>query len=274
VLEQGPVTVFGEGKFIGEGMCEPIPAHSTAFVPFALDRQIMVERKDADVDRIARVLTVQRGVFSTEVQHTRRSTFVLSNRQAEKATVYVRHTVADGYKLTKAPDHRERLGAAYLFRVELEPGAKAELTIEESTPIFKSTDIRSPAGMDMVTAYLSSAAAEGPLKAAVGELLKLHREMANTEQRIQTTRDQMEEYRTRMDELHAQIVTLKVVKTAGPLMQSLEKKLTEVSDKLSKATIDLVALQEKLMVTRIKFQDGVADLSLEKSPEPAQPART
>jgi hypothetical protein len=42
-----------------------------------------------------------------------------------------------------------------------------------------------------------------------------------------------------------------------------------VSDKLSKATIDLVALQEKLMVARIRFQDGVADLSLEKKPEPA-----
>jgi uncharacterized coiled-coil DUF342 family protein len=91
--------------------------------------------------------------------------------------------------------------------------------------------------------------------------------MANTEQQITTGREQMEEYRARMNELHAQVVTLKAVKTAGPLMQSLEKKLQEVSDKLSKATIDLVSLQEKLMVARIKFQDGVADLSLEKKPE-------
>jgi hypothetical protein len=70
-----------------------------------------------------------------------------------------------------------------------------------------------------------------------------------------------------LDELHAQIVTLKMVKSAGPLMQSLEKKLQEMSDKVSKATIDVVSLQEKLMVTRIKFQDGVADLTLEKKAE-------
>ena len=50
-------------------------------------------------------------------------------------------------------------------------------------------------------------------------------------------------------------------------MQSLENKLAEVSDKLSKATMDLVALEEKLMVTRVKFQDGVADLSLEPKSE-------
>jgi hypothetical protein len=264
VLESGPVTVFGDGKFIGEGMSEPIPAHATAFIPFALDRQIVAEKKGEERDRIHRILTVQRGVFSTEVQHTKKRTLVFNNRLTDKATVYVRHTVAPGYVLEKGPEPREKLGAAYLFKVQIEPGAKAEISIEESTPLFKTVDIRSTLGMEQVTAYLSSAAVEGPLKGAVETLLKLHKEMANIEQQIQTTREQMEEYRARMDELHAQVLTLKAVKTAGPLMQNLEKKLAEVSDKLSKATIDLVALQEKAMVARIKFQDGVADLSLEK----------
>ncbi len=125
VLESGPVTVFGEGKFIGEGLSDPIPAFSSAFVPFALDRQIVVERKNADVDRIARILAVQRGVFSTEVQHTRRATLTLTNRMAEPASVYVRHSVAEGYHLTKAPQKQERLGMAYLFRIDLAANGKA-----------------------------------------------------------------------------------------------------------------------------------------------------
>ena len=115
-------------------------------------------------------------------------------------------------------------------------------------------------------AYLSSAAVDGPLKAQVEELLRTQKDMGDNEQRIATLREQMGEYRQRMDELHAQIVTLSAVRTAGPLMASLEKKLQEMSDRLSKATIDVVALEEKLMVARIKFQDGVADLSLEKKP--------
>ena len=49
-------------------------------MPFALDRQIVVERKDGQEDRIARILSVQRGVFKTEVQQIRRSTFTLFNR--------------------------------------------------------------------------------------------------------------------------------------------------------------------------------------------------
>jgi hypothetical protein len=278
-LESGPVSVFGEGRFVGEGLADPIPAKSVAFVPFALDRQIVVERKDADRDDIAKIITVQRGVFSTQIQHTKRATFTLYNRLPERATVYLRHTVAAGYKLTKAPERStdatikgstaEHLGGAHLFRVELEPNGKTDVIVEEATPVFRSTDIRTTAGQDLVRAYLSSAVLEGPLKAEIEKLLKLNAEMSKIEQQITTAREQMGEYRMRMDELHAQLVTLKAVKTAGPLMAHLEKKLQEVSEKLSKATVDVVSLQEKAMVARISFQTGVGDLTLDAKDDKA-----
>jgi hypothetical protein len=264
-LESGPVTVFGEGRFIGEGMAEPIPAHSTAFVPFALDRQIVVERKDSDRDRIARILSVQRGVFSSEVEHTRRFAYVLHNRLPETAIVFVKHTVADGYNLRKESDpSSERIGPAHLFRVELPPSGSAELAIEESTPVFRTIDLRSPGDMDQVRVFLSAGALDGPLKASIENLLKTQQDLGNVEQRIATTREQMQAYRARMDELHAQVLSLRLVKTGAALMKNLEKKLEDVSNKLSQATIDLAALEEKAMLLRIHFQDGVAELSLEK----------
>src|SRR4029077_6175935 len=126
-LESGPVSVFGEGRFIGEGLSEPIPARSIAFVPFALDRQIVVERKQSDRDSISRILSVQRGVFSSQVEHTRRQDYVFHNRLPETAIVFVRHTVAEGYELKADKDAKpERLGAAHLFRVEVPPSGTTE----------------------------------------------------------------------------------------------------------------------------------------------------
>ena len=267
-LESGPVSVFGEGRFIGEGISEPIPPRTVAFVPFALDRQVVVEAKTDERDEIERVLTVQRGVFSAEVQHTRRSTWTLHNRLGERTTVYVRHTAPKGYKLTSnSTVPVERIGGANLYCVELAPGAKKDIVVDEQTPEFKTIDVRSTDGMDLVRVFLSPSALEGPLKAEVSTLLKLQQDIGNIEQRISTVRDQMQEYRARMDELHAQIVTLRAVKTAGPLMQSLERKLQEVGDHLSKSTVEVVSLQEKLMVARVRFQDGVADLTLDKKNE-------
>src|SRR5262249_717168 len=119
-------------------------------------------------------------------------------------------------------------------------------------------------GMELVEAYLSSSE-PGPLHDQMQQLLQIHRDVANLEQQIQTTREQMDGYRDRMNELHAQLVTLRAVRTAGGIMQHLQKKLQEMTDKLSTSTVDLAKLQESLMLARIRFQDGVAELSLEKS---------
>lgn len=271
-LESGPVSVFGENRFIGEGLAEPIPAKATAFVPFALDRQIVVERKDDGKDEIARIISVQRGVFNTEIQHKKQAKFTLFNRMPEKATVYLRHTVARGYTLTQAPGAdegapagkgAEHLAGAHLFRIELEPNGKREVVVEETTPVYRTTDIRTPEGLGLVRAYLSNAALKGPLREQVAKLMELHADMTKIDQQIVTQHEQMAEYRARMDELHGQIFTLKAVKTAGPLMAHLEKKLQEMSEKLSRATLDVVALQEKQMVARIGFQNGVGELTLD-----------
>jgi hypothetical protein len=262
-LESGPVTVFGDGRFVGEGLSEPIPAHQVAFVPFALDRQIVVDQTDGEREEIAKVITVSRGVFSTQVQHIRKTTLVLHNRLPSGAIVYVRHTTPAGYHLTNAPKSFEHVSGADLYRVEVDGSGKQEVVIEEATPVYRSADLRTTEGRDLVRAYLSSAAAQGPLKAQVEALMQTQTQIGDDEQRVATLREQMGEYRQRMDELHAQVVTLRAVRTAGPLMASLEKKLQDVSDRLSKATIDVVAIEEKLMLERIKFQDGVADLSLE-----------
>ena len=172
VLESGPVSVFGEGRFIGEGLSEPIPARSTAFVPFALDRQIAVEQKDAERDEISRILAVQRGVLSTEVQHIKRLAFTFHNRMGEAATVYVRHTVAPGFKLLEPAKPAEKIGGASLFRLIAAPHASAELAISEASPVVRTIDIRSPADMEAVRVYLRSDRAAEPLKSQLESLSK------------------------------------------------------------------------------------------------------
>jgi hypothetical protein len=270
-LETGPVTVFGQGRFIGEGLTDPIPGKSTSFIPFALDRQVTVEESSDVKEGIARILTAQRGVLSTEMRQTKQKKLIVTNRLDGAASVYIRHTVPKGFKLSKSPAEIERIGEAYLFRVDVPAKGKVEVVIEEETPVFKTVDIRATSGMELVRAYVSSAAAlEGDVAGKLKGLLALQKELGTIEEKIATQREQMSEYRARMDELHAQLVTLKLVKTAGPLMRNLEQKLGEISDRISKATVDLVSLEEQRMIARIKLQDGVAELSLDKQ-EAARP---
>jgi hypothetical protein len=43
LLERGPIAIFEQGAFLGQGLLEPLPDAATTTVPFALERALAVE---------------------------------------------------------------------------------------------------------------------------------------------------------------------------------------------------------------------------------------
>jgi len=262
-LDRGPFTVYAEGQFLGEGLSEPIPPKSTAFIPFALDRKLVVEPKSVDRNEIHRLITIERGIVTAEVQVVRKTTLSLHNRGEQEALVYVRHAVPAGWELRPTSGAIERLSGAYLFPVRVPAKAGLEFSVEESQPIQQTIDIRTSAGVDSIGLYLKQASdLPAKLRADLDEVLALYREMADVEQKISTIADQMNEYRQRIDELNVQLVTLRKVSSAEELSRHLAKKMQEISERLQTATIRSADLQEELMTRRIRVQDRLADLTL------------
>ncbi len=261
-LEPGPVTVYGDGRFIGEGITEPVPPHAAVVVPFALDKQIVVERTGSEEDRIAKLVTVQRGVVTAEVQHRRNTKFAVTSRLAVPTTVYLRHRLEAGWALVDAPAKPLEVGDSKLFAITVPAGETTRVTIAEATPVQRTFDLSSEAALGMMKVFIAEPAASPKLRAQIDALLATHRGAADLGDRIQTLRDQLGEYRSRSGELHAQVVTLKAVRTGGDLMASLRSKLAEMSDRVQRATIEIVETQEKLMLARVKFQNQLSDLKL------------
>jgi len=261
-LEPGPVTVYGDGKFIGEGITEPVPPRAIAVVPFALDKQVVVTRNGAEVDQIAKLITVQHGIVNAEVQHRRDTKFTITSRLATPTTVFLRHRLESGWTLVDHPEHYKRVGDSHLFEVNLGPHETAYVTVSEATPLERTFDLTSDQSLAMMKVYIDEPKASPQLKKQIEALLATHRAASELVDQIATLRDQMTEYRSRSGELHAQLVTLKAVRTGGELMTTLKAKLAEISDRTQKATIKLVEVQEKLMLARVKFQNQLADLKL------------
>lgn len=261
-LEPGPVTVYGDGRFIGEGITEPVPPHASVVVPFALDKEIVVERTGADEDRIAKLVTAQRGVVTAELQHRRRTELALTSRLDKPAKVFIRHRLESGWTLTDAPSEVTHVGDSQLFAVELAPGEHKVVVIGEATPIERTFDLASDQALSMMQVYVDDPEAPAALKTQLTALLATHRVLADDNDKIATLRDQLGEYRTRAGELHAQLVSLKLVKTSGDLMDALRGKLRETSERIQKLTIAVVDTQEHLMLQRVKFQNQLADLRL------------
>jgi hypothetical protein len=261
-LETGPVTVYGHERFIGEGLTEPIPPRSSAVVPYALDRQIVIERSDGEDDKLSRLMTLQRGILTAEVQHVRRQKLTVTNRLSQVAKVFIRHTVNKGWTLIDAPPAFERVGDAHLFEVQLRPNEVKDVLIAEATPIERTLDLSADVTLDMMKVWVEAPDGTPELKDQLRKLLGVHKTLVDLAQEQDSMRRRLADYRERMDELHAQILTLTAVKTGGELMGHLKAKMKDISDRVQKTTIQLVDQEEKIMLARVQFQDMLAELVL------------
>ena len=261
-LETGPVTVYGNERFIGEGLTEAIPPRASAVVPYALDRQIVVEHAAGDEDRITRLVTIQRGVLTAQVQHVRRRKLAITNRLATPAKVFIRHTVAKGANLLAAPKGVERVGGAHLFYVELAPSAVTHVEIAEATPVEKTLDLGADATLEMMKVFVEAPEGGSAVQEPLRKLLAAHKAMIDLAGEQDSLRRRLADYKARMDELHAQLVSLQAVKTGADLMAHLRAKMKDISNRVQATTIGIVDQEQKIMLARVKFQDLLAELSL------------
>jgi hypothetical protein len=265
-LDPGPVTVYADGQFLGEGLSDPIQPKSRAFVPFSLDKKLLVETKESGREEIDRLVTAQRGILTTEARAIRATELNLVNRGLSEVTVYVRHALAPGYRLEQPAKGFEKFRDAYLIPVKVPANAAATLRIEESTPIEKTVDIRSPAGVSDLKLYLRASAArlDKDTRARLEQIVEAHRAMAELEERRQTTALQSQTYRERIEELNAQLVSLRKVTQAQALSRNLAQKMDDISQRLQKLTIQVADLDGQLLAERVKLQDRLAELTLVK----------
>ena len=267
-LDAGPFTVYAKGQFLGEGLSESILPGGTAFIPYALDRSIVVDDEVDTREEIEELLTIQRGVVTTETRRIRRTKVTFSNRGSDRAEVYLRHKVAPGFELTpvsaQARAELNKLAGAHLFRVDVPAAGAVELVIEEQTPLMKTVDIRTDRGVREIGMFLRSKSLEPVLKGKLQDVIRSHTEASNLGEKISVLEDQMAVYRTRIDEINVQLFTLKKVGQAGKLRRHLQEKMEEISERLQDATMETTQLKGDLMTLRIALQDRLAELTLER----------
>ena len=262
-LEAGPVTVYGDKRYIGEGLTEPIGPHQAVVIPYALDRQIVVERT-ADVDdELAKLVTLQRGILTAEVQHVRTTSLVITSRLRTASTVYVRHAMEPGWILLDQPLPTERIGDALLVAVELAPGETKTVALKEATPMTRQLELGATATLDLLKVFVQSSRPSKKLRDQLQAILGVHRSLFDTVDKIDSLRERSREYRARADELAVQLMSLRKVKTAAALSRELAAKAGEIATRLQKTTIDIVDAQERVMLLRVEFQDALAELHLD-----------
>jgi hypothetical protein len=130
-LEGGPVTVFEDGRYVGEAMLDTMKAGEERFLPFSVDLGVVVVREtDERQDRVHRFLIVD-GAVQWQQWTVRRSVYLVDNRGQRPAVMLLDHRPAWGHELVDTPEPAERTESFHRFRVELPAGRTTRFAVSE-----------------------------------------------------------------------------------------------------------------------------------------------
>ena len=111
----------------------------------------------ARTDHISKLVTLQRGILTAEVQHIKPPHADADEPASNQpARVYIRHTLTKGWTMVEAPPQFERVGDAHLFEVDLKPLESRDVTIAEATPLERTLDLSADVALDMIRVYLDA----------------------------------------------------------------------------------------------------------------------
>ncbi len=273
LLERGPIAVFSNGSFLGQGMVDPLPPGATATVPFALERSLGIDTSRDDHAEGARIAMVEAGALEIERDYVTLTKYTIKNGDDAEAKVLVKHPRQWGTRLVGAPDGTEdNVGSgSALVPITLGKRATATLTVDERRGSRMRIDWLSQLAEEAVKAYMADARADkvqveqlkkawevrAKLTAAIDERTKLEVERAGLERQS--------------DQHRRDLKALEKIKTpdAEKLKKDLADRLTKSSARLNEVNPRLVAVGLIISENQIRFRDLINAVKITVAPPPA-----
>ncbi len=261
-LERGPIAVFEDSAFLGQGMVDPLPSGATATVPFALERAIAVdtERKSDELgERVAKIENSQLTIERDTVVQTK---YRIRNGGDKPAKILVKHGRMGGARLFSPPEGTEDnvgTGSA-LVPARVAANATAELVVDERAPVRRTVDWFSPVAESAIKGFVadpkSDADSVKKLNAAWGtrgDIVRLTSDRAKLQQQSDTLSSSTEETRRNLRAIEKN-------KSAEALRQKLTARLADAATKLDDFNRKLVEIDAKLGELTVTFREAIRDI--------------
>ncbi len=276
LLERGPIAVFSNGSFLGQGMVDPLPPGATATVPFALERGIAVDQSRDDHAEGARIARVEAGELEIERDFVTLTKYTIKNGGDEPAKVLVKHPRQWGTRLVAPPAGTEDnvgTGSA-LVPTDVAKRATAVLSVDERRGTRQRITWLSQLAEEAVKAYLADARSD---KAQVDLLTKAW-EVRNKLRDATDERNKLEMERSLLerqsDQIRRDLKAMEKIKTpaAEDLKKDLTDRLTKASARLNEVNPRLVQVGLTISENEIRFRDLINKVKI-TAPPPPEPGK-
>lgn len=276
MLEKGPIAVFDDGAFLGQGMVDPLPPGAIATVPFALERGIAVTTDHKQDELSARLAKIEGGMLYIERDYVYHTKYTISNGTDFDARTLVKHPRNSGTRLENPPKGTEdNIGtnSALVPFVTPKRGTNT-LDVEERRSFSRQVDVLSNLADDAVKAYMADARADkgivaelkkawearGRLRSAIDERNKLGTEQANLERESEQLRRNLKAIEKVKDDPRDTVSRQNTEK----MRQDFTERLGKASIRLGEITKRLTIIEIEVSEQSIRLRDIISSIKLDK----------
>ncbi|HKY41275.1 MAG TPA: DUF4139 domain-containing protein [Polyangiaceae bacterium] len=264
LLERGPIAVFGQGQFLGQGMLEPLPPKGKATVPFALDRAIAVTSERQSTEQSARLFRIEAGALYIERDSVTKTTYKVVSGSDETSKLIVRHPRMHGARLFKPPVGTEDdiATSMALVPIPLKPRGRAELVVDERQAVQQSMDWLHPLADEAVKGYLSDPRADRGVAQKLSEAWTLREALKKARDQESVLETEQRELEKSSRETRLSLEAIEKNNQAADLRVKLTRRLAEVTMRLDQITKKLVELRLTLGEAQVRFREAIREIKL------------
>jgi hypothetical protein len=264
LLERGPIAVFGEGQFLGQGMLDPLPPKGKATVPFALDRAIAVSSERQSTEQSARLFRIEAGALYIERDSVTKTTYKVVSGSDEASKLVVRHPRMPSARLFKPPAGTEDdlATSMALVPIPLKARGRAELVVDERQAVQQGMDWLHPLADEAVKGYLSDPRADRGVAQKLSEAWSLRETLKKATDRENALETEQHELEKSSRETRLSLEAIEKNNQAADLRAKLTKRLGEVTTRLDKITKELVELRLTLGEAQVRFREAIREIKL------------
>jgi hypothetical protein len=268
-LERGPIAVFQEGSFLGQGMVEPLPDAATATVPFALERSLAIDTDRRYEELGERVHKIENGQLTIDRDAQTLSKYRIRNGGDLAAKVIVKHARMSGTRLVQPPVGTEDnvgTGSA-LIPTTVGPHATTELAVDERATITRGEDWFSPIADNAVKALLADPRSDKGVDAKLSAAWAMRREIIDKQQSRGKLAQEESSLSAAQGETRENLKAIEKNKSADALRAKLTARLGQMATRIDDLTRQIVELDSKLAELRVGFKEAVRDVTWVAPPD-------
>jgi len=259
MVERGPLAIFANGAFSGQGVTDALPDGATATVPFGLDRRVAVEVSRESRDEGSRLYHIEGGLLTVARDVVSLTTYKLRNGAAEPAKLLIKHARVPGARMKNFPAGTEDNVGTGTALVPAQVGARAtiDLVLDERQQTTRALDWLSPLADDAVHGYVTDRRADPAVAAQLRAAWGIRGALLDAQAARQKLSATDAELRRATDETRNNLKALEKNSAAADLRAKLAARLADASAQLDVVGKQIIEADLRINESQIRFNDAI-----------------